>query len=388
MKDYSRAREHLVDEQPEARVQRMWSAIEARRHARPRPARYAVAGAAALVCTAAIVAVVFAWPSGDGAIELAGGEAVPERISGEATLALSDGSEIFTSERALLEVLDNGDTRVTLALRSGRARFDIEPGGRRAWRIECGGVSVEVVGTRFTVERSELGTSVSVTRGAVLVRGASVPDGVQRLGPGDRFETPRAPLALAGEPNIETENDEPREPEAIAEVVTPSESHRVAPSHEPPARIDWRREAAAGHHREAFESMGASGLTEETERAADVSSLLALADVARLSGNASGAVAPLSRIVWEFPSDPNAPSAAFTLAELELETLRRPARAERAYARSIALGLPEPLRETAYARRVEALAQSGGSVERAAAEYRALYPNGRYDALVTRWSEP
>jgi transmembrane sensor len=118
-----------------------------------------------------------------------------------------------------------------------------------------------------------------------------------------------------------------------------------------------------------------------------VGDLLALADVARLSGHPAEAVMPLERVLAEFPGDPQAPLAAYTLGRLHLDSLGRPHAAISALERALALGVPHGLREDVRARLVEAYARSGDSVgvERAAQAYAKEFPNGRYTSAVSRW---
>ena len=65
---------------------------------------------------------------------------------------------------------DNSASAVSFSLDAGRVRFDIRPGGPRRWTVKSGGVTVTVLGTCFTVERTETHTTVSVERGKVRVR--------------------------------------------------------------------------------------------------------------------------------------------------------------------------------------------------------------------------
>jgi transmembrane sensor len=110
-----------------------------------------------------------------------------------------------------------------------------------------------------------------------------------------------------------------------------------------------------------------------------VADLLVLADVARLSGHAAEAVAPLERILRDFPGNPQAPLAALALGRLELDTLDRPAKAAGALNRALSLGVPLSLREDVRTRLVEAYARAGNRAEAraAAAAYLREYPDGR-----------
>ena len=110
--------------------------------------------------------------------------------------------------------------------------------------------------------------------------------------------------------------------------------------------------------------------------------MLALADVARLSGHPREAVAPLERILTDFAHDPQAPLAAFALGRLELDALDRPRAAAAALESALALGVPRSLREDVRARLVEAHERAGdGEGARAAARaYVRELPSGRHRA--------
>ena len=112
--------------------------------------------------------------------------------------------------------------------------------------------------------------------------------------------------------------------------------------------------------------------------------LLVLADVARLSGHATEAIAPLERILREFPRDPQAPLAALALGRLELDTLDRPAKAATALNLALSLGVPHSLREDVRTRLVEAYARAGNraAARAAGAAYLREYPDGRDRSIV------
>jgi transmembrane sensor len=118
-----------------------------------------------------------------------------------------------------------------------------------------------------------------------------------------------------------------------------------------------------------------------------VNDLLALADVARLSGHPAEAVAPLERILAEFARDSQAPLAAFALGRLELDSLGRARAAALAFRKALDLGIPQALREDVLARLVEACARSGdvGAAGRAADDYRHEFPSGRYARAIDGW---
>lgn len=367
MRELERARAALRDDVDEARVQRMWTVIDARRVAPKRRIRRSALAIASVVVAFAVAWV--AWPSRapvvrSTALRLATEAPLPARFVGE--VRLSDASRVEVDDDARVDVLENDARTLGLALRRGRARFEVTPGGPRAWRVEAGAVSVHVVGTVFEVHRSSDGVLVEVERGAVLVRGVSVPDQVQRLEAGARLFVRSAPEV----------------PERSVEVATT----RVVPAVRPVAPR-WRESAANARYDEAFDALGGGGIARETVRARDVRDLWMLADVARFSGHPEDAAAPLRRLITEHPRDDRSALAAYTLGRIELDALDRPAEAAEHLARGVALGLPAALREPAAARHVEALGRAGRLEDAAAAarDYLSDHPAGARRAEVERW---
>jgi len=368
----------LRDPVAEPQLQRMWQNVKARRAAPRAPVRSAFVGAMAGV--AATVAVMFtiqalrrpeamhARPSAPVAAQpspLAFGNGAPIRpataLPGNLA-SFSDGSHVEMSADTRLEPLVASATEVVLRLARGRTLFDITPGGPRRWTIEAGVASIEVVGTRFVVTRALDAVRVDVERGVVLVRGTTVPDGVARLEEGQSIDVHSAPPAgvSSATPGVANGRD---------------------------ARPAWRDSAAHGHYVEAYASLGSGGVGRETTHAASVEDLLALADVARLSGHAVEAVEPLQRILAEHASSQSAPLAAVTLGRVEL-SLGRPQNAAQALERALALRVPAGLEEDVYARLVEAYAKAKNTALAASAAraYRARFPAGRRLADVERWS--
>ena len=166
-----------------------------------------------------------------------------------------------------------------------------------------------------------------------------------------------------------------------------------APGPPAPTRMasaqSWRDLARHGRHGEAFAVLGADGLARESGRLG-VNDLLALADVARLSGHPAEAVAPLERILTDFASDAQASLAAFALGRLELDSLGRAQAAAAALNKALALGIPRSLREDVRARLVEAYARGGdpSAARRAAAAYFEEYPHGRHARAIEGWLHP
>ncbi len=369
------------DEQALARI---WSRIDTgeRQGALPlarrmlRLDRPALAGAVLAVAAAVVVWVGISHDD-TGPLRLADGQpiaAVQAPASG-AVVAMSDGSRVTLSGGARFEPLLSTATSFVAMLQTGRADFEVHPGGPRRWQIECGLATVEVVGTGFSCTREPGRLRVAVQHGAVLVRGDQVRDRAQRLTGGQSLEIVDpllAPPASAPGPAQAPAPAAAPEPDAAPAVLTP-----------PLARVSWRELAQSGRQRDAFAALGARGLMRET-RQAGVADLLLLADVARLSGHPRDAVAPLQRILDTYPRDAQAPLAAFALGRLDLDALDAPAQAARALDRALSLGLPQTLREDARARLVEAHARAGNAAaaRNAAAAYQREFPDGRYRARI------
>jgi transmembrane sensor len=126
----------------------------------------------------------------------------------------------------------------------------------------------------------------------------------------------------------------------------------------------------------------------ETKAARHADDLFALADIARLSGHADEAVAPLERLLELYPSNPRAAVAALTLGRIQLAQ-GRPAQAAVALTRALAIGAPAGLEQDTYARLVEAQARAGQHARARASAQRYIerFPNGNRRAEVERWAE-
>lgn len=345
----------LDDVLDEDALQRAYAGIRAKRAARERAPHRAWKFAFAAVIGVALVVLAWSLRTRDpGPIALARGGALEAvAATGTLELALDDGSLIALDAGAKLSPLDNGGQRVVLLLERGRARFEVKPGGTRRWVIECGAVTVEVVGTGFTVDRGETSVRVDVSHGVVLVRGEAVPDRIRRLDAGESIEVPLGASAPA--------SSAPDAPLPSASGARGAISPPTPSSSEGPASVGdkrafaWRDLAARGAFGDAYDLLGASGIRERAT-SASVDELFLLADVARLSGHAGEAIAPLERILREHATDRRAALAAFTLGKLFGGDA---AAAASMFERAIQLGLPGTLQGDARARWLDACKKLG-----------------------------
>ena len=189
----SRLREQWAEDVPPQRIDAVWQGLSRRRSARKDlSSRPLVLFAAAAV--AAAIALVLAFGSattaaGSGPLRLATGGVPPALSVGApgALTVLADGSRIETARATELAPTQNDGSHFGLRLARGRATFDVVPGGPRAWIIDAGSVKVTVLGTKFTVDRSDQRVRVDVERGHVRV---TTPAGERELKAGESLEIP------------------------------------------------------------------------------------------------------------------------------------------------------------------------------------------------------
>lgn len=214
---------------------------------------------------------------------------------------------------------------------AGGAWFDVRPNPKRVFRVEAGDVTVEVLGTRFAVEKTEHNVRVQVDHGKVRVKWKG----------GERLLTNGM--------------------EGWFALAVPVPEERPAPSL---GELVVRESKATAQAR---------------PRQSTADELLHAADTARQDGVPKDAVGPLEQLIARFPTDARAPLAAFTLGRIQLDQLKQPRPAAAAFAKARALDPAGPLAEDALARQVIATAFAGDREEarRLATEYLALFPNGR-----------
>jgi transmembrane sensor len=317
-----------------------------------------------------------ASPGTAGALSLAAGGGIEVQLAAREqaqTVRFSDGSTVLLRPQSSLEVLENDGKAFVTLLTSGAARFDVQPAGPRRWTIECGLASVEVVGTRFSIRREPAGVHVDVEHGIVLVRSDLIVDHVRRLTAGESLDVLRSG-AMA--PARDAASTRPLSPQPARPTGAP-----------PPASAGWQDLAGRGNFTEAYGLLGPSGVHRIAEVGA-VRELLIVADVARLSGHPDEAVPALRRILEDYPDDPRASLAAFTLGRIQLDALADAADAAESFARALVLHVPPGLEEDTRARLVEARARAGdmAGARRAAEEYRARFPEETLGREVSRWA--
>jgi hypothetical protein len=277
--------------------------------------------AVAAACVAAAALAVIGWRQlGPGSDPIA--STTPQPASDTGLQILADGSRVVPDGPATaIRKAVESDNDVLYELEAGGARFEVARRPSRTFRVHAGPVTLQVIGTRFLVQRLEDRSRVSVTEGRVLV---SWWGGSRELSAGEEGTFPPEPVAAAAAPGPGSTSTRRRTPDVGPDV------------------------------------------------------LFAYADRARKAGKPELAVAHLRTVIDRFPADPHAQVAAFTIGRLLLESLHEPRQAAAAFEKARILAKGAPLAEDALAREVDAWAAAGEPTQarRRAELYRGLYPNG------------
>jgi transmembrane sensor len=385
----------LRDGIDDARLDEIYAGVRARRRSRRWRQRVLVPALALTCAAAAVVAVRREAPAAEvvaprDALRFAdGGALVPAAVLEVAELApprviaLSDGTRITLGAGSRLVPRASTADRLELSVERGRARFEVQPQRGRHFVVSAGALSVEVVGTAFSVARGAGGAEaeVAVEHGRVRVRAPGLPGGERMLGAGDslRWPAPDAAAEAAPPPAVQPQ---PPAPIAAAPAVAPAAT--AAPALSPA----FRAAVQDGDYPRAYRLLGSGGYARAVRNERAIDALLQLADVARGANKPRAAALALSRLIELHPEGDRSALAALTLGRLQLDVLAQPAAAARSLRAALAAGLPAALQEDALARMVDALARGGQAAEaqRAAAQYRARFPEGRWRASVEQWA--
>jgi transmembrane sensor len=350
--------------------------------------RFAAASAAA-----ALVLGAAAWfqfrPTASSQL-LAVNEVEAHRVSVRA-----DGSVESHGDAALRTVrLDSTET--TFELERGVARFSVEAQKNRTVRVGSGHVTVQVIGTQFLMERIDNTVRVSVESGVVQVsvdgllvdtllaqQSRTYADVPGRVAPTSEASAEEEVVPHEADDEVE-EADAPELDEE--KKATPARKHRARKIKKVKAVTtgsEWRSLADKGSFVDAWVALKDTAPRDEPE------DLLKAADVARLSGHPSQALAPLRRITTRFQSDSRAALAAFTLGRVLLEDLRVPAEAADAFALSRSLAPNGALAGDALAREVEAWSRARklDNAKQKATQYLERYPSGPHVSSVLSWAQ-
>lgn len=359
----------------EARDRRVEKQMYARRQARAQR-RTLVATAGATLALCAVLGSALWWRGRTSPASWVSASLPSTELSAN-LFRFPDGSTVqLTTPDSRVAVYPATPDRFLTVLRSGGARFSVAKHPTRKFRVEANRVSIEVLGTKFSVEQadSELAhVRVAVAEGRVRVMWQES-ERVLQTGQEGIFPPDEAGQKLALER---------RQATIPPSTDAPDSPPTTLPPKAPPApRLPPAIAAPIAPARDSVPSP-------TTTTVDQVGVLLAQADTARKAAKWDEAVAILEKIVAEHPGDLRASLAAFTLGRVELESRRQFVKAAEAFAKARSLSPDGPLAEDALAREVEAWAKAG-NVERAkvsAREYLEKFPTGHRRDWVDRFSE-
>lgn len=169
-----------------ARAQAVWfdadrvaalaqDAASAHTSARPSGLPWRAVAAAALAASLLVAAgalVLFRPAAGSGVVEMA-------EIGEIRRIVLEDGSMLVLNTGSAVSVDFTADRR-SIALGHGEAAFQVRPDAERPFVVTADGISVQAIGTHFSVRRREDGLSVTVAEGVVEVDSGNTGAGPRR----------------------------------------------------------------------------------------------------------------------------------------------------------------------------------------------------------------
>lgn len=361
---------HFQSQADEARVARVWGAVDHRlqRARKTRPFRRAALFVAAGAVAAALASL---------RVDL---RPVPHAVKrASQLLELPDGSRVEHAPEARIAIEAVTPSRVELRMTRGHAQFRVAPNHERAFLTHAAGYTIRVVGTEFAVDLGARDLRVAVSRGVVEVRRDGAAD-VWRVRAGETWsstlpaptsssvrEPAKTPPGAADPASVPAEV--PSDAVLHPQHVGHTESVRVVHAHPAPANPDASASANTQMSTTANQNAGAV--------------LFQRAQAARAAGSSEETARLLDELLQRFPSDPRAGIAAFQLGRLRLAS-GDPKAALQAFDRAGSAG--SAFQEQVAARRVQALEQLGdlAACRSARADFLRDYSGGSFAEVVRR----
>jgi transmembrane sensor len=301
----------------------------------------------------ALVALLLRWSAGSSGFETtppaslqqvtplhapthpAGASSTPQVVT------LRDQSRATALEpETRMQIEEDAPERIHVRLERGRARFEVTRRPERSFTVRSGNVTVSVVGTTFGVEMVADRVGVTVEKGAVEVDWGL---GQKQLLAGESGWFP--PLVMTAQSEATVAGSRPAN-DGSGNPAPPGSVPRTSPR--------------------------------------NAQQLLTEVDAARSAGHPTRAVDLLRQLLREYPNDPRAPLAAFTLGRVLLNELGRPREAAAAFQQVRQKAAASQFAEDALAREVEAWnrASEPGKARALAMTYLERYPAGRHARRV------
>jgi hypothetical protein len=284
----------------------------------PQPRRRAAIAMALTAAASAALALAGAWLLRPAPVERPGLSSTRIATGASGIEANLGDVPIHVERRSALVAVQDARASWLVVLERGAAVFSVPPrAGRPEFVVDSGNVRVEVVGTRFRVERVGASARVDTYEGTVRVvaGGRAV-----LLGKGQRWPQPSAPHAAPANVPVPAVQESPASPEGSA---LPAERHSP-PAGQDAARRAFERAASL----EASAPDAALRIYQRLEQEGSPWAANALYARARLQlerGDRAAAAGALRRYLDRFPHGPNAADARTLLARLTTASTRETA---------------------------------------------------------------
>jgi hypothetical protein len=302
-------------------------------------------------------------------------------------LEFSDGSKVVfaPSSQAKLSLL--GPKRAALRLNQGRFTASIVHRPGMTWGVDAGPYTVEVVGTKFSVDwQGGSDLRVEVTEGTVRVMGGDL-DRAQVLRAGQKLER------TARSATQETETKATPAEQRPGDRATSPTTERATPTPTGARDPSLAALASAGKYRQALELAEKQGFDRVINELGE-NDLLALANSARYAGSPARARQALLKLRDRFPGRPAADLSALYLARIAEQSERRPQEAVRWLRTFLSESPTGDLAQSARGSLLSILSAQGDTAgARAVAEdYLRYHPEGplaeQARSLVSRTTPP
>lgn len=290
------------------------------------------------------------------------------------TVPLPGGGQITLAPESTVEVERTSSGVITLRLVRGEASVDT---AKLAVAPELAIVAGEArlstaAGSVVRVRRNQNDMDVDVTDGSVRI---TSPAGSQELGHGEPAISVPIRRDVTAVPTSVTR------PRLLPPPrLQPTDTMSPVTIDEVPPASDWRTRVKAGELTEALGMLRSQpgGIRGAITSARSATELMAISDVARhKGGDPSAAVDALTRVVQDFPSDPNAQVAAWTLGKM-YEKMGQPVLAQTYFEKYRSLSPNGVLAEDALCKQIRAEHRASHKDEavRMGKEYLNKYPDG------------
>lgn len=317
-------------------------------------------------------------------------------------IRFSDGSELLLAPGGRARVASVTADGAEIALERGSLDVSVVHRERARWTVRLGPFQVNVIGTRFEAgwDPGAERCTIALHEGAITVSGPVVGDsravragerlvispatGTLEAGPIDAATAPAPAPATPPSEEAEPPKEAPSTPAGSTGVrENTARSRSAARGAAPRDASAWRALAREGKYKDALAAAEREGF-DAICASASAPDLHALADAARLGGDAGRAARAFMALRERFPGSAEAASAAFILGRNAQDRSKDYPSAVAWFTQYLREQPAGPFAAEAAGRLVEARDRAGDTAgaRRAAERYLAAYPKGSHAAYA------